>query len=77
MAVRVIVNLPDEVVHAFNLLAERRGCTRTEVIRDALFNEYYLEERVREGCKILLEEPHGLTRQLIFRWHLDNKQQTT
>jgi predicted transcriptional regulator len=70
MAYKVIkmsVNLPSDDVKVLRELAKKRGTTMTEVIRQAIGNERYMEKVKEEEGKILIEDKKGNVRQLVFR----------
>jgi hypothetical protein len=65
--IKVTVNLTPEDVATLNAIAERRGLTKTEVLRRALAMEKFLEESADSGEKILLQGPDNSVRQLLIR----------
>lgn len=54
--VRISANLAPEVVDALRSLAERRGTTMTEVLRRAISLEQFLDERLRDGGRLMIED---------------------
>lgn len=67
MAVKVSFNLPEPVVGALKELARQRGATVTEVLRDSISNEVFLNKQVVEtGARILLETPDRKVREIVF-----------
>lgn len=64
--VKLSVNLSSEVVDTIRSLAERRGITMTEVIRDAIGSEKFVVEN-QEHSKFLLEDHDGTLRRVVFR----------
>lgn len=67
MPVKVTVNLPKETVAALKKMADDRGITVTEAIRQAIESQFYLHEKVMGGKEILLQNPANKTVQrLIF-----------
>lgn len=65
-SVKVSFNLPEQVVVAMKKLAEERGTSVTEVIRDSISNEVYLDTQVRKGgSKVLLEKDRKI-REIVF-----------
>ena len=67
MATKVTVNLPDETVDAIRKMAESRGITQTEAIRQAIDTQHYMDLEVQKGREILLQNPANKTVQrLVF-----------
>lgn len=65
--VKMSVNLPADDVKILKALADKRGSTMTDVLRQALGTEKFIEDvRTAEG-KILVEDKRGRVRQLVFR----------
>lgn len=65
--VKMSVNLPAETVQTLKDLAEKRNTTMTEVLRQAIGTEKYLEQVSEEKGKVLVEDKSGRLRQLVFR----------
>jgi predicted transcriptional regulator len=65
--IKMSVNLSADVVKALRELAEKRNTTMTEVLRQAIGTEKFLEEVTSEDGKILVEDKKGKVRQLVFR----------
>jgi predicted transcriptional regulator len=61
------VNLPDETVGALRELAEKRNTTVTQVLRDAVASEVFLQRELETGAKLLIEMPDRRTRELVFK----------
>ena len=66
MATKVTVNLPDDTVEAIKKIAEQRGVTYTEAIRQAIESERFLREETQKGSKLLLEDGDSV-RQIVLR----------
>jgi hypothetical protein len=64
--VKMSVNLPADAVEALRDLAKRRNVTMTEVLRDAIATEKYLDTVVSNNGKILVEKPGGVVQEVIF-----------
>jgi len=64
--VKVSVNLPAGTVQLLREMAEDQGTTMTQVIRTAIRTERLLRSTVRSGGRILIEEPDGKMRQMVF-----------
>jgi predicted transcriptional regulator len=67
MPVKLSVNLPDETVELLKKLAEKRGTTMTQVLKEAVATENFLDNETRQGKKILIEEPDKTLHRLIFK----------
>lgn len=65
--IKMSVNLSADVVKALKELAEKRGSTMTEVLRQAIGTEKFIEEVNEDEGKILVEDKKGRIRQLVFR----------
>lgn len=65
--IKLSVNLSEDVVEALRELAKKRNVTMTEVIRDAIGTEKFLEDARQSNKKILIEDEKGQVRQLVFR----------
>ena len=65
--VKVSFNLPETVVTALKQLANERNTTVTEVVRNSISNEMFLDRQVRtEGAKVLIETPDHKFREVVF-----------
>jgi hypothetical protein len=62
--------LPESEIDDLKKLAERRGKTVTEVLRQALVTENLLQTMVDNGGRIFLETAEGVTCE--FNFHEDN-----
>lgn len=65
--IKMSVNLPAETVQVLKDLAEKRNTTMTEVLRQAIGTEKYLEQVSEDKGKVLVEDKKGRVRQLVFR----------
>ena len=65
--VKTTVNLPAEALDAIRHIAERRGITMTEAIRQAIATEKFLFDAQKEGGKLLIEERDKKVKQIILR----------
>lgn len=65
--IKLSVNLSEDVIEALRELAKTRNVTMTEVIRDAIGTEKFLEDARQSNKKILIEDEKGQVRQLVFR----------
>lgn len=66
MAVKLTVNLPDSTVEALKGIAQDRGITVTEALRQAVESQRFLQQEIQQGSKVLLEKPDDSLRQVIF-----------
>lgn len=67
MPVKVTVNLPDQTVQALKQIAEDRGTTLTEALRQLIETQRYLHEETQNGRQLLIKNPADQTvQQLIF-----------
>jgi hypothetical protein len=64
--IKLTVLLSFGVVDAIRQLAEKRKVTMTEVIRDAIGSEKFLEDE-KDHSRFLLEDKDGNLRQVTFR----------
>lgn len=65
--IKMSVNLSANVVEVLKGLAEKRNTTMTEVLRQAIGTERFVDEVNEEEGKILVEDKKGRIRQLVFR----------
>lgn len=63
---RINVNFSEDAYAELTALAERRGKTISDVIREAIALEVWFEKTVREGGKILVERDRR-AREVILR----------
>lgn len=61
------VNLPESTVAALELLAKKRGKSMSQIIRDAISTETFLQETSDNGGKILIKDKDDTLRQLLVR----------
>jgi len=65
---KVTFSLPREVISVLRTLAQERGTSMTDVLRQAVTTEKYLSDAQKDGFVILLENARsGTTRQLVLR----------
>jgi predicted DNA-binding protein len=68
MSVKVTVNLPEETVEQLKVVAKERGISMTQVLREAIATQAYVDEQIKDGGKILVEKSDRKTiRELVFR----------
>ena len=68
MATKVTVNLPDELVDELRRMAEERDLTMTQVLRQAIESERFLQDELSKGNKVLIENKKDKSiHQVIFK----------
>lgn len=65
--VKMSVNLPTEAVKVLRSLAKKRQITMTDVLRQAIGTEKFIDDVNEDEGKILIEDKRGRVRQLVFR----------
>lgn len=63
--VRINAELPPGIAQQLVDLTKRRGTSLSEVIRQAIATESYMQDRVDEGAKILIER-NGVFKEIVF-----------
>jgi hypothetical protein len=66
-SIRLSVNLSPEAADALRTITARRGITLTEAVRRAISTQYYIEQALDEGARIILAGPGDTTRELLFQ----------
>jgi hypothetical protein len=66
MPTKVTVNLPDETVQSLRKIAEDRGTTMTEALRQVIETQRILDNEVRDGNSLLIQNPDKSVRQVFF-----------
>lgn len=61
------VNLPEVTVAALESLAKKRGKSMSQIIRDAIATETFLQETADSGGKVLIKDKDETLRQLLVR----------
>ena len=64
---KLTVNLSDEAVTALEAISAQRGVSVTEVLRQAIASEKFLNDEVSKGAKILVERPNQPLREIVLR----------
>ncbi len=64
---RVNVNFSDDAYEELSELAQRKGKTISDLLRDAIALERWFEETNREGSRVLVEKRDGKVREIIPR----------
>lgn len=67
MAVRMTVNLSNEVAETIKDLAQRNGITVTEQLRRSIATEVWRENVERNRGKVLVEDESGRVREVEFQ----------
>jgi hypothetical protein len=64
---KITVNLPPETIDVLKRLADQQGITATAALRKAIATEDFLRrEAVNKEAKVLIQEPNGTTKQVVF-----------
>jgi metal-responsive CopG/Arc/MetJ family transcriptional regulator len=64
---KVTVNLPDATVEAIKTIAEERGTTVTEALRQVIESQRFLQDEEQSGNKVLIQNTSdNSVRQVIF-----------
>lgn len=64
---RFNVNFSEGAYRDLNTLAQRKGKTMSEILRDAIALERWFDETRREGSKVLVEQSDGRIREVVPR----------
>lgn len=67
MVIKMSVNFSAQVVDVLKHLAIKRNTTMTEVLRQAIGTEKFLDEVSENQGTVLVEDRKGRVRQLVFR----------
>ena len=65
--IKMSVNLPADDVKVLKALAKKRRLTMTEVLRQSIGTEKFIDDVNEDEGKILVEDRRGRVRQLVFR----------
>jgi hypothetical protein len=65
--VKVTVNLPEQVVEDLRAMAEERGTTLTETLKDAVQLEKYIHEETKNKSKVLVQKADKSIHELVIR----------
>jgi hypothetical protein len=68
MAVKMSVNLSNDVATTLKNMASRNGITITEQLRRSITIAVWAESVKASGGKILVEDRLGRVREVIFQW---------
>jgi len=65
-AVKTTISLPEDAVTVLHELAEARNVSFAEVVRRALTMDKYLSDARSDGCRILIEDPKKLIKEIVI-----------
>jgi predicted DNA-binding protein len=65
--IKMSVNLPVDAVKVLKSLSKKRNVTMTDVLRQAIGTEKFIDEVNEAKGKVLVEDKRGRVRQLVFR----------
>jgi hypothetical protein len=63
---KTTLSLPGDAVAVLHELAESRNVSLAEVVRRALTVEKFLTDARKDGCRILVEDPEKLIKELVI-----------
>lgn len=63
---RISLDVSADVYAQLEELKKRRGGSMAEVFRHAIGTETFLEREVQKGSKVLLQDPSGAFRQIVW-----------
>jgi len=67
MPVKVTVNLPESTVAAIKSIAEERGTTVTEALKQVIASQRFLDREMQAGNKLLIQDSSDKSfRQVLF-----------
>jgi hypothetical protein len=65
--VKITVNLPDQTVEALKGIANDRGTTVTEALRQVIESQRFLDDEAKRGNNLLIQNPADKSiRQVVF-----------
>jgi len=71
---KVTVNLPDATVEALKSIAQERGTTVTEALRQVIDSQRFLQQEIQKGSNLLIQDPVDRSvRQVVFNAPLPKK----
>jgi hypothetical protein len=65
--IKLTVNLPEAAYEELKSMAREQNTTVTETLRRSISTEKFLRDAVKEGSKVLLEDPGKKYRQILLR----------
>jgi predicted DNA-binding ribbon-helix-helix protein len=64
--VKTTISLPEDAVAVLREIAQARNVSFAEVVRRALTMEKYLSDARNDGCRILIEDPDKLIKEIVI-----------
>jgi predicted DNA-binding ribbon-helix-helix protein len=64
--VKTTISLPEDAVAVLRELAVARNVSFAEVVRRALTMDKYLNDARNDGCRILIEDPEKLIKEIVI-----------
>ena len=64
---KVTVNLTGDAIQAVRELADKRGISIGEALRQAIATEKFLSDETSKGSKVLIDRPNQPTREVVIR----------
>jgi hypothetical protein len=65
-ALKTTISPPEDRVAVLRELANARNVSFAEVVRRAITVEKYLNDARNEGCRILIEDPEKLIKEIVI-----------
>jgi hypothetical protein len=65
-AVRMTVKLSPQAATALKKISEERGVTITEALRRAISIQHYINEALKRGATVVVNEADGSKKELVF-----------
>lgn len=65
-ALKTTISLPEDAVAVLRELAGARNVSFAEVVRRALTIDKYLHDVRNDGCRILIEDPEKLIKEIVI-----------
>jgi predicted DNA-binding protein len=65
--VKTSFNLSEESLNTLEEIAKRKGVSKADIVRKAIATFKFLDDKEREGGKILIEEKDHSLQRVIFR----------
>lgn len=66
-AKRMSITLTGEAIQHLEFLSNTQGITQNEALKKAIATEVYIRKHVMLGTKVLLQNPDGEIREVVFR----------
>ncbi len=64
--IKTSVTLPEEALNSLKEISANTGASMAEVLRKAIATEKFLQDRIAEGSKVLIEDKDKTLKQLIL-----------